>query len=264
MIVKNRIFANAEDGICIAGDDPTAARIEDNDIVENLGSGIRCTSSSSGPFVLYNVIARNGQEGFHNTNTGATIEYNHIIENGADGIVTTDLKSLQQNGIFGNSAFQCVYLGIPDQLASNNDWGSSDSSEIDDLIFDHADDPNVGVVQYVPFQRVDDSQPSIVSVVPADGDGGVDPSVVVTVTFSEEMRASTLNTDTVMLSDGEDAVAGEIAYSEGVLTFTPKKPLKLDAVYTLTLSSDIQEATYLKNHIDLYVAAFATMPDQDG
>jgi len=257
-IVKNRIFSNVDDGIRIAGDDPTTTRIEDNDIVENLGSGIRCTSTSSGPSILYNLISLNSGEGVYNVNTHATIEYNHIIDNDANGIVTTDLKSLQKNGIFSNNLFQCMYQGLTDQAAPSNDWGTSDSQEIDALIYDHFDDPNVGTLEYTPFQLIDDSKPTVVSVSPDDGDSDVSLDVVIQLTFSENMRGSTLNTSTVMLSDGENIVLGKVIYSNGILEFVPDELLKGDTIYTLTLSSDIQEATFLKNHIDVYVTSFVT------
>ena len=258
-IVNNRIFANVKDGIYIAGDDPTTASIEDNEIFENLGSGINCTSTSTGPSILYNVISQNGDEGVYNINTDVTFEYNHITDNDENGVVTENLKSFQQNGIFNNNPFQCMYLGSTDQAAPNNDWGTSDSQEIDALIYDHLDDPNVGTIQYIPFQRIDDSKPTVVSVSPVDGGSEVNLDVIIEVAFSEDMRASTLNTDTVILSEGENIVPGKIIYSDGILEFDPDGLLKGDTIYTLTLSSDIQEATYLKNHIDAYSTSFVTI-----
>jgi hypothetical protein len=258
-IVKNHIFANINDGIHITGNDPTATKIEDNDISENLGSGINCTSTSFGPSILYNFISRNGGEGVYNVNTYATIEYNQIIDNDANGIVTADLKSFQKNNISNNNLYQCMYFGLTDQAAPNNDWGTSDLQEIDVLIYDHLDDPNVGTLQYIPFESIDDSKPTVVSVFPVDGESEVGLDVIIIVTFSEDMRASTLNTNTVMLSDGENIVPGKTIYSEGILKFVPDKLLKGDTVYTLTLLSDIQEATYLKNHIDGYVTSFVTI-----
>jgi parallel beta-helix repeat protein len=258
-IANNVISNNVNDGIRIVGDGTTVVRIEDNDISENLGSGINCTSTSFGPSVLYNFISRNGGEGVYNVNNNATIEYNHIINNDSNGVVTIDLKSFQKNGILNNKLFQCMYLGLTEQAAPNNDWGTSDSQEIDVLIYDHLDDPNVGILQYTPFESIDDSKPTVVSVLPVDGESDVGLDIVIVVTFSEDIRASTLNTNTVMLSDGEDIIPGKTIYSEGILKFVPDKLLKGDTVYTLTLSSDIQEATYLKNHIDGYVTSFVTI-----
>lgn len=235
--------------------------IEDNVIVDNMGLGIRCVNGDSfrGPQFLYNLIARNRDGGIYCINPSASIEYNYIVDNGAIGVESRNLKSFQHNGIFNNESLQYMFLGSADQVAANNDWGISDSNAIDALIYDQFDDSNFGTVQYAPFLRIDDSNPTVLGLAPADGDTDVDLDVVILVVFSEIMRASTLNNDTVTLFEGEDKVPGKINYSGGVLVeFDPDGLLKGDTVYTLTLSSDIHEKTYLKNSIDTHMTSFVT------
>ena len=255
-IIKNHIYGHILGGISISGSYWTSARIEDNVIGDNMGPGIYCTSTIRGPSISYNLISRNAEDGVYCTNPSAAIEYNYIVDNGGNGVNAGNLKSFHHNGIMSNSLFQCVFLGSADQIAVDNDWGTSDSNEIDGLIYDHFDDPILGTVQYVPILTVDDSKPTITSVNPVADDSEVDLDVVIQVTFSEDMRASTLNGDTVTLFEGDNKVPGKINYSEGVLEFDPDELLIGETVYILTLSSDIQEATYLKNSIDTFTTSF--------
>jgi ice-binding like protein/Big-like domain-containing protein len=79
---------------------------------------------------------------------------------------------------------------------------------------------------------------------PPDGATGICPNTVVTATFSEAMKSSTINTTTFTLTGpGTTPVAGAVTYvaSSDVATFTPTNPLALNTLYTATITTGAQD-----------------------
>ena len=86
--------------------------------------------------------------------------------------------------------------------------------------------------------------PTVISVAPPNGSSGICPSTLVTATFSEAMKASTINTTTFTLTGpGITPVAGTVTYvaSSDVATFTPNSPLALNTLYTATITTGAQD-----------------------
>jgi hypothetical protein len=86
--------------------------------------------------------------------------------------------------------------------------------------------------------------PTVISVAPPDGSIGICPSTVVTATFSEAMKPSTINTTTFTLTGpGITPVAGAVTYvvASDVATFTPTNPLALNTLYTATITTGAQD-----------------------
>ncbi|MGA3009662.1 MAG: Ig-like domain-containing protein [Terracidiphilus sp.] len=80
--------------------------------------------------------------------------------------------------------------------------------------------------------------PSVVSVTPALGAADVIINTTVTATFSEAMSAASINTTTFTVAGpGGAAVAGTVAYSGTVATFTPSAFLAYGTVYTATITT---------------------------
>jgi hypothetical protein len=59
--------------------------------------------------------------------------------------------------------------------------------------------------------------------------------------LNEPLDAATVTSDSVRLLDGEDAVAGELSYTDKKITFVPEKPLAL-LVPSRALQLDVQGA----------------------
>ena len=80
--------------------------------------------------------------------------------------------------------------------------------------------------------------PTIAAVTPAGGATGVPRSTVVTVTFSEAMSASTINTTTVALRSGAASVPALVSYNAATFTatLTPASPLAYVTTYTATVT----------------------------
>ncbi len=86
--------------------------------------------------------------------------------------------------------------------------------------------------------------PTVISVAPPNGATGICPNTLVTATFSEAMKSSTINTTTFTLTGpGLTPVAGAVTYvaSSNVATFTPASPLALSTVYTATITTGAQD-----------------------
>lgn len=90
----------------------------------------------------------------------------------------------------------------------------------------------------------DTTSPTVVSVSPADGSTGVDlnPDGFVSITFSEEMDESSLNSVTFGISDENTDLSGTYDCFETTCTFSSSDILHYSETYTVTLSTGIKDA----------------------
>lgn len=82
--------------------------------------------------------------------------------------------------------------------------------------------------------------PTIISTQPLNNAEEVVLNEMITATFSEAMKPSTINNSSFTLKDGETTVAGEVSYTGKVLTFMPTNNLAVATVYTATVSTEAQ------------------------
>jgi hypothetical protein len=91
-------------------------------------------------------------------------------------------------------------------------------------------------VTYTPV--ADTTPPTVSARTPASGSANVALGTTVTVTFSEDMDATTINTNTIQLRNAANTlIAGTVTYNVGtrVATLTPSAMLALSTVYTVTV-----------------------------
>lgn len=83
--------------------------------------------------------------------------------------------------------------------------------------------------------------PGVVSVTPTQGATEVPVGTTLTATFSQAMSPASINTTTFTLAaPGGVAIAGTVAYSGLVATFTPSAALANDTTYTATITNGAQ------------------------
>jgi hypothetical protein len=105
-------------------------------------------------------------------------------------------------------------------------------------------------------------QPVVLSTVPLNGATGVELNQVLSATFSQPMNCATLAspaTSFVITGPGATPVAGTVACSDTVATFTPDADLTVNTVYTATITTGAQSqggAPLAAN----YVWMFRTLP----
>ena len=87
----------------------------------------------------------------------------------------------------------------------------------------------------------DNTAPTVSSTSPAGGADNVSICTVVSVTFSEQMDASTVNDTNFTVAVGGVPVAGTVSYSGTTATFTPTDPLDLSTTYTATVSTAVTD-----------------------
>ena len=89
-----------------------------------------------------------------------------------------------------------------------------------------------------PPASVDETSPTVVSVSPAAGATGVEPTVNLTVEFSEAMdRPATEGAFSLAPTAGGSAVAGSFSWSGSTMTFDPSGPLAEGVAYTATVGT---------------------------
>jgi hypothetical protein len=99
--------------------------------------------------------------------------------------------------------------------------------------------------------------PTVISVIPLKGATSVAVTILPSATFSEVMKASTIDSTTFTLKQDSTIVKGSVSYSGSTATFTPAANLKAGLVYTATITAGAknEEGTALK---DKYSWRFTT------
>lgn len=85
--------------------------------------------------------------------------------------------------------------------------------------------------------------PVIIGVDPADAEEGVEPDALIVVSFSEALDSSTVNGETLRLTDGETDVLGEVSYNNGRMAFNPDEPLSLLAEYGVSVTTGVEDTS---------------------
>lgn len=83
--------------------------------------------------------------------------------------------------------------------------------------------------------------PTIATTEPLNNTIGVSTTKVISITFSEAMNGTTINTNTFVLMQGGNTVAGTVAYSGTTATFTPTAPLTGNTLYTATITTGAKD-----------------------
>lgn len=90
---------------------------------------------------------------------------------------------------------------------------------------------------------VDAAAPTIISVTPAKNAASVPVDSKLTVTFSETMNTTTINSTTFILKQGTNAVTGIVTYTGTSATFTPASSLTGNTVYTATVTTGAKDVS---------------------
>ena len=96
------------------------------------------------------------------------------------------------------------------------------------------------------FTTRDDVPPTVIATSPANGATGVAPNSVVTITFSENMDASTINAGNITIrpTSSGTALTATVTYNTTtrVATLTPSAPLSQNVNYTVTVGTGVKDA----------------------
>jgi hypothetical protein len=86
--------------------------------------------------------------------------------------------------------------------------------------------------------------PAITAMSPSSGAADVAVNAPVTVTFSETMSPSSINTSSFTLSQGGSPVSGSVSYDTGSLmaTFTPSSNFAYSTIYTVAITTGVQDS----------------------
>ncbi len=90
------------------------------------------------------------------------------------------------------------------------------------------------------FQETTSLCPTVIATVPANGATNVPLNQVITVTFNEEMNASTIDQTSFTIS-GTTAIGGVITYSGTTATFTPSANLTPNTTYIGRISTAVKD-----------------------
>jgi len=106
-----------------------------------------------------------------------------------------------------------------------------------DTITFTGDDGGGGYDLIIFVKREQDiTPPTVISTSPANNATSVSVNTAITATFSEHMDPSTTNTATFFVNDGISNVAGTVACSGTMATFTPTTALDYNTIYTVTIT----------------------------
>ena len=215
-ILNNFILNNGDFGIGIgrffSSDRFSNSIIQNNDVQYNEGDGITYWGGyAENSTITHNLVQYNTEAGIRCDNS--SVNNNHITNN-SYGIYTSGLSSVMENDIYNNTTYDFNYTGTTDQIANNNYWGTTNTSEISSNIYDYWDEISLGKVIFEPFASEPFSIPNssifFESVVTGDlnNDGSDD---LAGVSISEQVRYSTdLTTWTDITGELETIVCGDL------------------------------------------------------
>ena len=105
------------------------------------------------------------------TAVGTTIKRNSIINNLNNGIYCSQyhITTFTENNLFNNLEYDFYHNGTDDQIAHNNYWGTINSFEIMENIYDYWDEITFGKVILEPFA----TKPFTTLILKGDVDGNV-------------------------------------------------------------------------------------------
>lgn len=88
----------------------------------------------------------------------------------------------------------------------------------------------------------DNVLPTVTAVSPANNAIGIPVNSSITATFSEPMKASTINTTNFTVKNPSNVpIAGTVSYAGNTATFTPESNLVVDSAYTATVTTGVQD-----------------------
>jgi hypothetical protein len=87
----------------------------------------------------------------------------------------------------------------------------------------------------------DTQAPTVMATSPTTNAVDVAHDKNITITFNEEMKASTINSTTFTLKQGSTTLTGAVTYSDSKGTFTPSSLLEENLVYTATLTTGAKD-----------------------
>jgi hypothetical protein len=92
-------------------------------------------------------------------------------------------------------------------------------------------------------QFPDITAPSITSITPNDNASDVAVDSVITIEFNEAVQSSSITSNSVIVSDGINAVAGTLNSTGSTVTFTPTNELNYEANYIVTVTADVKDVS---------------------
>ena len=88
---------------------------------------------------------------------------------------------------------------------------------------------------------LDTQPPAVMATSPSTNSVDVAHNIIVTISFSEEMDASTINGTTFTLNQGTAAISGAVTYSDSTAIFTPSSLLEASLEYTATITTGVKD-----------------------
>ena len=172
-IADNSTGAGSGGGLNISGASGPRVTLQNNVIVRNSAAYVGGVTTDAYTTITGNLIANNASD---NAEGGLYYEYpsgwhgpsaipvtcNTIVNNTGpaergNGVRTTVLSPFHRNTIYGNSGYQFARGTGRDVDATENYWGTTDTEQIANGIYDDSDDPNLGVVSFSPFLSAADT-----------------------------------------------------------------------------------------------------------
>ena len=187
-ISNNKITGNDNGGISVSGS-LSSASISDNNISDCLGGiGVNAGGTAT---IVRNLIFNN--EIGISFEGNVTVRDNTITANSI-GIQCNPSQSstITNNNIQGNNQYNLRSKSANDIIATNNWWGTTDSSAINQTIYDNKYDFNLGTVNFIPFltepnpiPKFPDNTPPTISIISPENKAYAVSNVSLTFTVSE-------------------------------------------------------------------------------
>ncbi|MCP4114894.1 MAG: hypothetical protein GY737_05710, partial [Desulfobacteraceae bacterium] len=150
-------------------------------------------------------------------------------------LIGTNCKKKCSTGATGTFQFEAVYLG--DYVLNIQGSNSSGKGRVTGTLSSNGEAIALGDI------ILDDAAPTVSGITPENGSMAVPLTTALTLNFSEEMNASTINTTNIKLTSGSMVIPGSVVLSQDLRSavFTPSAPLNSFTNYTLTVKTAVED-----------------------
>lgn len=115
---------------------------------------------------------------------------------------------------------------------------------------------------FTTIDAPDITPPTVLSTVPGNGEIDVAVNAAVSATFSEDMNPATVNSTTFTIKDSlNNTVNGTVNYTGTTATFTPTSALTSSTVYTVTITTGVEDAAgnaIIQDYVWTFTTGIAT------
>ena len=175
-------------------------------------------------------------------NNPITVAFNDAMDpgsiSGTTFIVRNDTATVAGKVSYADS--MATFMPSED-LNYNSDYSATVTTDVRNLSGNNIEQNYEWSFTTADFAPKDSEAPQVVSTSPENNAEDISVNTTVSVTFSEPMNESTINSSSFSMSQGQTLIDGTVSYEDAMARFAPTNPLAFGTTYTIVLTSSVED-----------------------